>query len=104
MVNYQNAKIYTIRSHQYPNEIYVGYTTRPLSERFSQHRGESRNVLLHKRNKLYNFIQNWNEWYIELYENYPCTNIEEILKRENEVVREIGTLNTVTYSRFSSNK
>ena len=104
MVNYQNAKIYTIRSHQYPNEIYVGYTTRPLSERFSQHRGDSRNVLFHKRNKLYNFIQNWNEWYIELYENYPCSNIEEILKRENEVVREISTLNTETYSLFSTTK
>ena len=42
------------------------------------------------------FIKDWTEWYIELYENYPCANIEEILKRENEVIREIGTLNTIT--------
>ena len=53
---------------------------------------------------MYHFIQNWSEWYIELYENYPCSNIEEILKRENEVVREISTLNTETYSRFSTTK
>ena len=90
--------------YQYQNEIHVGYTTRPLSKRFSQHRGESRNVLFHKISKLHHFIQNWSEWYIELYENYPCSNIEEILKRENEVVREISTLNTETYSRFSTTK
>ena len=100
MVNYQNAKIYTIRSHQHQNEIYVGYTTRPLSERFSQHKRDSKNMLLHKKNKLYHFVKNWDEWFIELYENNPCSNIEEILKKENDVVRAIGTLNTVTYSRY----
>jgi len=100
MVNYQNAKIYTIRSHQHPNEIYVGYTTRPLSERFAKHKQESKNMFLHKKNKLYHFVKDWTEWHIELYEHYPCSSIEEILKRENEVIREIGTLNTITYSRF----
>ena len=103
MVNYQNAEIYIIRSHLYPDKIYVGYTTRPLSERLSQHRRNSKDVLPQKKNQLYLFIKDWTEWYIKLYENYHCAkftaNIEEILKRENEVVREAGTLNTITYSR-----
>ena len=38
--------------YQYLNEIHVGYTTRSLSKRFSQHRSESRNVLCHKISNL----------------------------------------------------
>ena len=98
MVNYQNAKVYTIRSHFYPDELYVGYTTRPLSERMAQHRNESKKILLHKKHKLYLFVKDWDDWYIELYENFPCFNLEEILKRENEVIRAIGTLNTIRYT------
>jgi hypothetical protein len=31
--------------------------------------------------------------YIELYENYNCNSIEELNKREGEIIRVIGTLN-----------
>ncbi len=45
--------------------------------------------------KLYCEINDdWNNWYIELYENYPCNCKEELLKREGEIIRLIGTLNT----------
>ena len=32
-------------------------------------------------------------WYIELYEKFPCNDKKELHKREGEVIREIGTLN-----------
>ena len=34
-----------------------------------------------------------NDWYITLYEDIECENKEQLLKREGEVIREIGTLN-----------
>ena len=36
----------------------------------------------------------FDDFYIELYENYPCNSKEELNKREGEVIREIGTLNS----------
>ena len=34
-----------------------------------------------------------NDWYVELYENFPCDNKEQLNKREGELIREIATLN-----------
>ena len=34
-----------------------------------------------------------NDWYIELYENFPCDNKEQLNNREGKVIREIATLN-----------
>ena len=37
MPNYQNGKIYAIRSHQ-TTDIYIGSTTQSLSVRFGEHK------------------------------------------------------------------
>ncbi len=34
-----------------------------------------------------------NDWYIELYENFPRDNKEQLNNREGQVIREIATLN-----------
>ena len=36
---------------------------------------------------------NWDDWYIELFEDYPCENKEQLNRREGQIIREIGTLN-----------
>ena len=41
----------------------------------------------------YQYINDWNDWYIELYENYPSEIKEQLNKREEEIIREIGTVN-----------
>ncbi len=33
-------------------------------------------------------------FYVELYESFPCDNKEELNRREGQIIREIGTLNT----------
>jgi hypothetical protein len=38
-------------------------------------------------------MDNLNEWYIELYENFPFNNKEELLQKKGEIIRQIGTLN-----------
>ena len=90
---YQRGKIYTIRCRNDNSKIYVGSTIETLCSRMSKHRYDSK---LEKCNSnLYKMVKedSWDNWYIELYENYPCNSKEELCKREGEIIREIGTLN-----------
>ena len=100
---YKNGKIYTIRNINDNNLIYVGSTIQPLYKRFYEHKIKCMNEKSKEYNKiLYKNIRetnNINDWYIELYENYPTENKELLLKREGEIIREIGTLNKVINNR-----
>ncbi len=90
MVNYNNSKIYTIRCITDDTAIYVGATTQPLCKRFKNHQiclASIGNYILNKCDG------DWSNWYIELYENFPCNSKEELSKREGEVIRAIGTIN-----------
>lgn len=91
MINYQNGKIYTIRCKNDDTLIYVGSTTTSLCLRMAEHR---KMTLKKYENNFYSKIEDWKDWYIELYENFPCNSREELFKREGEVIREIGTLNS----------
>jgi hypothetical protein len=92
MPNYQNGKIYTIRCYKDDSKIYVGSTTTTLSRRIAEHRSTSANKEKTKT-RWYNEIEDWGDWYIELYEDCPCENKEQLCKREGEIIREIGNLN-----------
>jgi hypothetical protein len=87
---YKRGKIYTIRCKYDDELIYVGSTINTLAKRMGQHRGAS----IKKATCLYNVVcSDWDNWYIELYENYACNNKEELFKKEGEVIREISTIN-----------
>ena len=91
MPDYQNGKIYTIRCRNDNTFIYVGSTTMTLSKRMTEHRYASKT----SNGKLYQSVNgNWGDWYIELYEECPCENKEQLCRREGEIIREIGTLNS----------
>ena len=99
MSNYQQGKIYTIRCRTDDTMIYVGSTIQPLCERLAGHK-----VANKKENKkgvlIYRTINNdWKNWYIELHSLCPCSCKEELLRREGEVIREIGTLNSLIAGR-----
>ena len=87
------AKIYTIRNRNNPDDVYVGSTTQSyLCQRMASHMQsfrEGRKCLLYQRMH----DTDISDWYIELYEAYPCNSIDELLKREGEVIRQIATLN-----------
>ena len=92
MPDYQNGKIYTIRCRSDNTLIYVGSTITTLSRRLAEHKSKSKK---YNTRKIYQSINdNWDDWYIELYEVYPCENKEQLNKREGEIIREIGTLNS----------
>ena len=105
---YKNGKIYTIRYKNDDNLIYVGSTCLQLHKRFYNHK----NRCFNERDKEYNKIlykkiretNNINDWYIELFENFPTENKELLLKREGEIIREIGTLNKRIEGRTTEEK
>lgn len=92
MPDYSKGKIYTIRCRTDNSIIYVGSTICSLSKRWGQHKG----AIISKKYGLYNCIENnggFENWYIELYENYSCENKEQLFRKEGEIIRMIGTLN-----------
>jgi len=90
MLNYINGKIYTIRSLK-SNYIYVGSSCINLKNRMTKHKSSWKTGKI--LGKFKNIVTDINDWYIELYENYPCENKKELEKREGEIIKEIGTLN-----------
>jgi hypothetical protein len=84
MPDYSKSKIYTIRFNN-SNEIYIGSTTQSLSQRIASHKKDKNCSLYQLINTTYN--SDWNNCYIELYENCACNNKEELLKKEGELIR-----------------
>jgi len=82
MINYQNGKIYAIKSYQ-TELIYIGSTVRPLSQRIAKHR-----VNYNKNGKTSSKeILKYDDYYIELIELFPCNSKEELEKQEGIHIR-----------------
>ena len=100
--DFRNGRIYRILNH-IDDECYVGSTTQALSKRMVEHRGQvycnrTRNIPLYIK-MLKEGVENF---YIELIEEYPCDNLEQLRKREGHYIREMGTLNKVIAGRTKS--
>ena len=99
MPDYQQGKIYTIRCRTDDTMIYVGSTSQSLAKRWGGHKVKSRKEGMLNR-LIYQTINNdWDNWYIELYELYPCSCKEELCRKEGEIIRLIGNLNMVIAGR-----
>ena len=97
---FNNARIYTIRCKTDDTLIYVGSTIQVLSKRWHDHKLKCNNEK-HKDRLIYKTIRatgGIDNFFIELYENHGCNSKEELLKREGEVIRAIGTLNHKKYT------
>lgn len=88
MPDYSKGKIYCIRS-PHTEKVYIGSTIQPLSKRMGGHR------TTHKRFKSglikyacssFNILEA-GDAYIELIENHPCKNKEELFRREGQIQR-----------------
>jgi len=78
MRDYQQGKVYVIRSPHTDDE-YIGSTIQTLCQRMSGHRA-NKNCRSH-------LIIDAGDAYIELIEEYPCDNIEQLRRREGEIIR-----------------
>jgi hypothetical protein len=86
MVNYENGKIYKVVCNK-TNLIYIGSTCRPLNKRLIDHRQSYRQFLNQNYNNhsIFEIIKN-NDYKIELVEQFPCENKQELLKKEREYI------------------
>ncbi len=100
MPDYSKGKIYTIRCYNDTSLIYVGSTTQQLSQRWTDHKQHSTQDI-NKNRLIYKTIDEngIDSFYIELYEDFPCANKQELQKREGEVMRQIATINMVVPGR-----
>ena len=84
---YDNGKIYVIKCKYDDGLVYVGSTHMSLEKRFCNHKTD-------KKCSLYKYVNgDWDNWYIELYEEYPCKNKHILELKEGEVQRQIATIN-----------
>ena len=83
------AKIYTIRSPQ-TDEIYIGSTIDSLAKRFYCHKKKYQYFQDGKGKINYSsfrLLEKYDDCYIELLENYPCNDKNELTRREGELIR-----------------
>lgn len=93
MPDYSNGKIYIVRS-PHTEEVYIGSTVSSLSKRMGQHRGQF-NLWKKGKNKYFTCFKllDLGDAYIELIEEYPCENKNQLERREGQIMRE--TVNCV---------
>lgn len=100
--NYQNGKIYKIVSNV-SDKIYIGSTCQPLSKRLSRHRSLYKSYLKTKKGFTTSFsVLEEGNYEIILVENFPCSNQEELRKRERHFIESLQCVNKVIPSRSAS--
>jgi predicted RNA-binding Zn-ribbon protein involved in translation (DUF1610 family) len=93
MKDYKKGKIYIIRSKQ-TDKVYIGSTIQRLCKRKGQHKEKYLKYLNGESNFVCSYdILKYDDWYLELLENYPCNSKEELLKREGELIQENNCIN-----------
>ena len=95
----QNGKIYKILNDR-DDDVYVGSTCVPLSRRMAKHRWCLKSSVSCNR-PLYVKMKELgvDNFYIELLEEYPCDNKEQLNAREGYYIRSMATLNIVIAGR-----
>jgi hypothetical protein len=81
MNGYMDGKIYKI-SNELDNDIYIGSTILDLHDRLIRHRAASKIKPHYRLYKHIREIGGWGKAKIELVEEYPCRNREELQSRE----------------------
>ena len=97
MPNYQNSKIYKIYSVSNEELVYYGSTTKTLTSRLANH------IYDYNNNKNYNLscksIFDAGDYKIELVEEYPCVNKQQLVKKEGEYIKNNVCVNKVIPDR-----
>jgi len=91
MPDYQLGKIYKITSPQ-TELCYIGSTTKKyVCQRFGDHKSNYKRWKQGKTGYVTSFdILQYNDALVELVETFPCNIVEELRKREGEIIKEYG--------------
>jgi hypothetical protein len=101
MVNYNNSRIYKIVDNT-NNNIYIGSTTKTLSQRLAKHRSHYNDFLKDRGNYMTSFdiLQNGN-YDIVLLEEVKCENKEQLHQRERHYIEALVCVNKFIPCRTS---
>ena len=89
---YSNSVIYTITNENFPEMAYVGSTIN-LKDRIRTHK---RDCIRFPNRLVYSVINNnWDDWKFNILEEIKCNSVEELKKKECEIIKKIGNLNVV---------
>jgi group I intron endonuclease len=88
-MDFSKGKIYAIRNYD-NDKIYIGSTVQKLCSRMSSHRKDAK-TRPHSIYKAMNEI-GIDKFYIELIEDYPCENIEQLRSREGHFIRQFDSM------------
>lgn len=92
-MDYKNGKIYTIRSFQ-TDEIYIGSCATTLVKRLSGHKKNYNGWKNGNFSYVTSFeILKYDDYYIELLENFPCNSKDELKQREGYYQRNMDCVN-----------
>jgi len=93
--DYSQGKIYKIVCNK-TGLVYIGSTSSSLETRLKGHENDCKRYLNKKTNHLISsiFVIVNNDYKIELIENYPCNNKQELIKREYYYIDNIDCINT----------
>ena len=99
---YKRGKIYAIKNN-INDDVYIGSTTQLLIKRFNDHKKNLKDNSKYKRCSIYNKMMELGteHFCIQLIEDYPCETKEELLRREGQVIKELGTVNRQIMGRPS---
>jgi hypothetical protein len=84
---YSNGKIYIIKNINDDSLVGIGSTFKTLNERFKLYKSDNKTAIGRCINK------DFNNWYIELYKDYPCNCRNELELEEGKIIKEIATIN-----------
>lgn len=101
-MNYADGKIYAIRSYS-TDDVYVGSTCTTLTKRLSRHKSDYEYWLKkdYKYTTSYEVLKN-DDYYIELLEECPCENKQQLNRREGQVIRSMKCVNKNVAGRTTS--
>jgi hypothetical protein len=110
-IKFENGKIYKIIYLKDINKIYIGSTCTSLTRRFNIHKSDAKK---HINKNVYNFPKffynnGYDNFKIELIENYPCNSKKELEQREYDIMIEYKNnnfelLNTIINGMYDENK
>jgi hypothetical protein len=103
--DYSQGKIYKIVCNK-TGLIYIGSTYRTLDERLKEHEYDCKRYLNKKSNHLISsiYVIYYNNYTIELIENYPCQNRRELEKREFHYISNLDCVNSMRYFHDKNEK
>jgi hypothetical protein len=104
MPDYTKGKIYKIYSPT-KNLMYIGSTTRNIAQRMAEHVSHFKRYKNGKGNLFTSFkILECEDYKIELIENYPCNNSQQLTKKEGEHIKILDCVNKKIEGRTEEDK